>query len=113
MARFNGSVFSTLRLEPAQEKEFTAWVVSNHIEPLEMLQEFLGQGFKVSVSYVVDQNAFCLSVIGTEATKQHKGQVMTSWSDDLTEVILIAAFKHIIVCDNGAWPIAESGSRWG
>jgi hypothetical protein len=113
MARFNQSTFSSLKLEKADEKKFTAWVTQHTPQPATIIQQFLGDGFKISCSWVVDQNAFCFSVIGTDATKAHRGMVMTSWSDEFDEVAAIAAYKHYEMCGGGEWPTSEQGDRWG
>lgn len=113
MARFRSSVFSSLTLGADDKKRFDAWLKDNDVSPLTVLENFAGNGFKMSVSYVIDQNAFCFSLIGTEATKLHEGMVMTSWSDDLSEVIFIAAFKHFVMCDGGEWPTRDNQARWG
>lgn len=113
MARFNSARFSILRLSSDDEKKFTAWVAKEAPTPMAIMQEITGSGFKVSVSWVFDQSAFCLSIIGTENTKKHKDCVMTTWSDDLEEVILLAGYKHLVVCGGEEWPMQESGPRWG
>ena len=113
MARFNNSTFSTLRMSNQDEQQFTEFISSEKRTPVEWLQTLLGDGYKVSVSYVFDQNAFCLSVIGTDNTKQNKGVVMTTWSDDLEEVITMAAFKHFGMCQGGEWPTQANENRWG
>lgn len=113
MARYDRSVFAALSLSTEDEKRFTEWVTQQKVEPVEAMKKFTGDGFKISVSWVFDQNSFCLSVIGTKETRLHDGMVMTSWSDDLEEVILIAAYKHYVVCDGGEWPTRENTQRWG
>lgn len=113
MARFNQSTFSSLKLTRDQERDFQQWVTKNEITALSCLEQLTAVGFKISCSWVVDSNAFCFSIIGTDATKQHRNMVMTTWSDDLEEVICMGAYKHFVICDGEAWPEANSGERWG
>lgn len=113
MARFQQSTFANLTLSRDDEKKFTDWVTKERPTPEGVMSNLLADGFKVSVSWVTDSNAFCFSVIGTENTKQHRNMVMTTWSDDLAEVILLAAYKHYLVCGGGEWPSTNSGERWG
>jgi hypothetical protein len=113
MARFNQSTFASIVLTRDDEKKFTQWVTKENITSSSALQSLLGDGFKVSCSWVVDQNSFCFSVIGTDSTKNHKGMVMTTWSDDLDEVMCLAAYKHYAVCSGGEWPTQKDGQRWG
>lgn len=113
MARFRNMSFSTLRLEDRHTADFKHWVEQQKIDPLSVITELTGQGYKVSCSWVDESNAFCLSIIGTENTKVNRDVVMTTWSDDLEEVICLAGFKHMVVCDSGEWPITNNDTRWG
>lgn len=113
MARFRGSEFSTLKLERADEKKFTEWVTKENPQPFSAITEMLGQGYKVSCSFVTDQNAFCFSIVGTDNSKINRNAVMTTWSDDLEEVILMAAYKHFVMCDGNEWPTRGEEQRWG
>jgi hypothetical protein len=113
MARFNNSVFSTLRLGADDEKKVVQWIAAEGVTITGVLEKLLGDGFKISCSWVFDQSAFCFSIIGTDSTKDHKDMVMTTWSDDLEEVVLLAGYKHYVVCDGRAWPTDKAGARWG
>lgn len=113
MARFQNSTFASVQLNQDDEKKLTDWIQAEGITGPEAMNRLLGCGFKLSVSWIPDQNAFCFSVIGTDNTKTHKNMVMTSWSDDLDEVAAIAAYKHFVVCDEGTWPTRADGPRWG
>lgn len=113
MARFQNSTFSTLRLSKEDEKKFTSWVTSEKPTTERLISTLLADGFKVSISWVTDSNAFCFSLIGTDNTKQNRGMVMTSWSDEFDEVVQIAAYKHYMVCGGGEWPSEGEGQRWG
>lgn len=113
MARFRNSTFASIRVTASQEAAFTEWVASSKEDGLAWFNIFTGDGFKVSVSWVFDQNAFCVSLIGTDNTKDHRDMVMTSWSDDLEEAIRLAAFKHYVLCEGKEWPSQETGKRWG
>lgn len=113
MARFNQSVFASISLTSQDKKAFEDWLAKSKASPLETAEYLIGLGFKISISFVVDQSAFCLSLIGTDSTKQHNGMVMTSWSDDLNEVIMIAAYKHCVMCNEGPWPTRDNSQRWG
>lgn len=113
MARFNTATFASLRLDKSDERKFQSWVTAENIQPLVMLNEFFSAGFKVSISWVADQTAFCMSIIGTDSTRKHQGMVMTTWSDDLEEVILLSGYKHFVVCEGGEWPTQDNTQRWG
>lgn len=113
MARFGNMTFAAVSLTSDDEKQFTDWVTKQDPNPMECVAQLLGNGFKVSCSWVFDQNAFCFSIIGTEATKQHRDMVMTSWSDDLAEVIFIGYYKHYVLMNEETWPTQAEQQRWG
>lgn len=113
MARFQQKEFASIQLTVADEKQFTEWITSENQSGLDIMNKLSGDGFKMSLSYIFDQSAFCFSIIGTENTKKHADLVMSSWSDDLEEAILIGAYKHYVLCQEDVWPTAKSGQRWG
>jgi len=113
MAQFGRSEFAALTLTTDHEKQFNQWIAAENLNGVKALEMLLAEGFKVSCSWIVDQSSYCFSIIGTDATKKHKNMVMTSWSDDLDEVICIGLFKHAIICGGEAWPTRADGPRWG
>lgn len=113
MAGFGDFTFSTLRLEGDEAATFEKWFEETVVNPLEVMQQFTGDGFKMSVSYIIDQNSFCVTIIGTKDTKKHEKQGMTSWSDDLGEALAMAWFKHYQLCAGDGWPTKDRGNRWG
>ena len=113
MAPFKQSEFAALTLTSDHEKQFNEWVTAENMNGHDAMQALLEQGFKLSISWVLDQSAFCFSVIGTDATKKHQNMVMTSWSDDMDEVACIALFKHAVICGGDTWPTRHDGPRWG
>lgn len=110
---FTRSVFANITLETSERENVEKWVTKEKVTAFTTLMNLLGDGFKISCSWVVDSNAFCFSIIGTDTTRQNKNMVMTTWSDDFEEVILLAGYKHYVKCGGGSWPTADSGQRWG
>lgn len=113
MAGFGNFTFSTLRIEGDDVAIFEKWFEETVVNPLEVMEQFTGDGFKLSVTYVIDQNSFCVTVVGTKDTKLHAQQGMSSWSDDLAEALAISWFKHYKLCAAGEWPTKGRGQRWG
>lgn len=113
MARFGNMVFVNFALSAQDEKAFTDWLAKSKLNLGDLLEELAGQGFKLSATFVGDQAAYCFTLVGTDATKQHKDKCMSSWADNLAEAVAIGYYKHVVLCDSGAWPESASGSRWG
>jgi len=110
---YRTATFAAVSIGAKDEKKFTEWAQSNSVTPVEAANALLGRGYKISISWVVNSNAFCVSLIGTPTSKTNDGVIMTSWSDDLEEAILIAAYKHLEMCGDGAWPTRDDTQRWG
>jgi hypothetical protein len=113
MAGYGNFTFSSLRIEGDDIALFEKWSEENASNPLGVLENFTGDGFKISVSYVMDQYSFCVTVVGTKETKNHKEQGMSSWSDDLAEALAMCWYKHYVMCGGGEWPTKGHGGRWG
>lgn len=112
-SRYVGKQFSTLTLDVGHEKSFREWVSKSDINLSDAMGQILEAGYKLSVSWIDDQVSFCVSLIGTDTTKVNKDSILTSWSSDLEEAILLSVFKHFIMCDGGEWPLRSEGGRWG
>nr|CRY96453.1 hypothetical protein [uncultured prokaryote] len=114
MARqFGNAVFSNLSLQAEDRDAFLKWSEKPETNLATCMMELLSAGFKISASWVTDQNSFCFTLVGTEATKNHKNMIMTSWSDDLEEAAQLATYKHFVMCGGEAWPTQGTGNRWG
>lgn len=111
--QFRDRNFASISLNKSDEKKFQAWVESQNLSAVQIAEDFLARGYKISVTWVTNNNAFCLSVIGTDECRTNKQAIMTSWSDTLEETFFIAAYKHLVMCNEGDWPIAGTDNRWG
>lgn len=111
---FSGWQFADVRLTADDKKAFQVWCESTHPDILEIMRELFAQGYKVSASFSVSNEAFCVTITGTDDCKINKGISMTSWSDDLEEAYFIAAYKHFVVSKEKAWSLAEKNKKaWG
>jgi len=110
---YNAMSFAALSLTSADEKKYRDWAVDNTSDAQSLINGFCSQGYKVSITWVVESNAFCVSVIGTEDCIANKRAILTSWSDDILEALSIAVYKHVVMCDSGDWPTQDNTQRWG
>lgn len=111
--QFRQKTFASVSLTRGDEDKFQEWRDSGNYNAVMAMQDFTGRGYKVSITWVVDSNAFCVSVIGTDDCSHNKDTILTSWSDDLEEAVMIAAYKHFEMCGDGSWPTNANGQRWG
>lgn len=106
--------FSSLSLAKSDQKDIWDWAEKNKVNPLDSAIELGLEGYKLSFTWIDEQQSWCVSLIGTETTKPNQDKIMTSWSNDLGEAIVISAYKHAVLCDRGAWPIrSDEDGRWG
>jgi len=80
---------------------------------LPLMDVLLGQGYKVSMTWVDQNTAFCIAVTGTENSKYNNGKSMTSWSDSLEEGLFIAVYKHLVIFGGKEWVGQDVQKRWG
>lgn len=81
--------------------------------PLAAIEDLLGLGYKVTVTWSEASTAFIVSVVGTSETKHNSDKVLSSFSDDLEECLFMAAFKVIRVAEGREWPTQAESARWG
>lgn len=111
---FSNREFSTLSLSEGDKKQLYEWADKETITPLDCATELGLAGYKLSFTWVDDQQSWCVSLIGTETSKPNQDKIMTSWSNDLGEAVIIGYYKHVVMCDSGSWPVrADNEGRWG
>lgn len=113
MAGFGNMEFVTFKISPEEKKDYDKWADSCELSVDDVLNKFGGDGFKMSLKYVADVQSWVFTVIGTDVTKAHKNQAMSSWSDMVLDVVLVAAYKHYVMCDGGGWPENGKSGLWG
>jgi hypothetical protein len=113
MARYGDFRFAALRLDADSKIDFERWQEEQNPDPLEAMSQLGGEGFKLSATYVSEQNSWCFTVVGTKGTKKHEDMGLSSWSDDLGEAVLMCWYKHYTLCDGGEWPLEDKTQRWG
>lgn len=113
MASKFDKTFASVRLDKADAKALEAWRAEHKLTGLDVVSQLMGDGYKVSATYIADKSSFCVSIIGTEFTKPNASSIMTAWSDDLEEAMIIGAYKHYVLCDGGSWPTQNNDQPWG
>lgn len=114
MARFRGTTMVNVSLTEKDKGKFQSWVSDLDFKLEDLLSEFGSRGYKLGISWIDRQNAWCVSVTGSENAKLNSGFTMSSWSDDVLEAILMSLYKITVVCENKVWEdYASSNERWG
>lgn len=110
-ADFNWNLIN-VRLDETHTADLANFVKSLDGDATEALRIMLEDGYKVSVSYIEKNEAFCVTISGREGMKYNSNSSMSSFSDDLQEAIFMTAFKHGILFSRKQWA-ANKKDNWG
>lgn len=114
MAKKFDWTFVEIKLEKKDKPLVEKFAESYKHDPLEILDDIAELGYKVSVSYVDDQNSYVVSVSGNSRTGINNQQTVTTWSGDLGECIAMAGYKVLKLSDGRDWKELETqSSNWG
>ena len=114
MARLNDYTIVPLKLQGDEKKRFTEWLKDTEFTPYDVWDELCGRGYKVSVSWIDKNNSFCVSVTGKDEASKNRRQTITSWSDDVTEALMMSLYKCLVMCEDNDWSAyATSSEVWG
>lgn len=110
---FNDFTFVEIRLAEADKDQFKAWAKNNTDDSLDLLSALVNSGYKLSVSWSDYNDCYTASLTGVEENGPNFQHVMTSRSDELWEAVMIALYKHYVLCPNGEWPTDKQANDWG
>lgn len=89
------------------------WIVEFGDDPLELLDQLLDAGYKVSARYIDDRKAFCFTVTGTDSSNYNSGCSMSTWSSELSDAVGLATWKVGVLFKFQAWVDRSSDTRRG
>lgn len=90
-------VFVDVKLTEADRENFLA-SLGDGVDAVRVLQSFADDGYRVGVSWVGEQQSYTVSVTCRDEESENNGLCMTSFAGDLTRGILLAWFKHDVLC---------------
>ena len=106
--------FVNIKLKPEDKESLLKYAKEHKGQVESALSAIASYGYKFSLSFVDDSNSWCASVSGNERTKFNDKCTITSWSDDISEAIFMAAYKCDVVTEGGDWKeYEETSSNWG
>lgn len=114
MSYTNNWTFANVRMTKADLPRLREFMQNYDDDPVAAILDVLGSGYKVSISWLDEQQSFVVTLTGTERSKHNQQTSMTTWSDDLQEAFAMAAFKHFVLCEAQEWQDYENASQnWG
>jgi len=109
-----GTTFVNLRLTTDQKPAFEHWAKENQADLFSYVVNMVADGYKISLNLDSNNDCVIVAVTGTDGNRVNRGRCMTSRSTDAIEALLMAVFKHIVLCDGGDWGEEEErSSDWG
>jgi hypothetical protein len=109
-----GVEFVNIKVAPDQKSDFLKWAKTAQDDLGTFLINLVGAGYKLSANCDEQNDCFIVAVTGTQASRENRGLCVTSRSDDLIEAILLAMYKHFVICDSGSWGAPEErNDSWG
>jgi hypothetical protein len=105
--------FSTCKLSASDKKAFETWAKDQGDDFfLVAYPDLLQSGIKCSMSYDADNDCFIFSMTDRNPSSANHNVCMVSRSDSHEEAMLLGIYKHLVICDDGSWPVAGD-DNWG
>lgn len=106
--------FINLRLTSDDKPGLAKFIKKCKDDVGDCLRELAIANCKLSISWVDEKTAWCVTVSPTKQSKLNKDCSMSSWSDDWVEAIYMTGYKVLVLAESGSWEkIASSQEDWG
>lgn len=99
------------RLDDAQLEAFDKWAANKPPSFSAMMADFATADYKLSQSFVINSESWCVSITGKEDAKFNAKVTLTTWSDDVEEAIQMAYYKAFIIFEKGKWTSRDRANR--
>lgn len=93
----NLPTFVDVKLSEADRENFLS-SLGDDLDAIRVLQGFADDGYRVGVAWSGEHQSYTVSVTCRDPESENNGLCMTSFAGDLTRGILLAWFKHDVVC---------------
>lgn len=106
-------VFIDAKLTVEQGEAFMAWrkAKPDNVEPA--LEKLFSDGYRMSLSWDDQNSCFIASITIKSETHENRSKCLTARSDDLFEVMAMAAYKHVVLFEGGGWDGGKTRDAWG
>ncbi len=105
--------FAEIRLTKDDKASFERWATENLADAPDLLDALVNSGIKVGYSWSDYNDCYSFSLTDLDEKSQNAHVVMTSRADNFQEAMMIALYKHYVLCDGGLWPVKSQESDWG
>ena len=105
--------FANIRLTADQRNHFLEWVVEASDRLLDVIELIGLAGYKLSLRWDGENTTWIATLSGTDVSAHNDKVSMSARHSDLQYVILLVAYKHIVVCEEGIWSEKAPDQEWG
>jgi hypothetical protein len=99
--------FVDVKLSAEERENFLAWM-GDDIDAVKCLQSFADDGYRVGVAWSGEHQTYTVSATCRDEESENNGLCMTSFSRSLSQAVLLAWYKHDVVCKR-KWKVFEPG----
>lgn len=111
--RFNIE-FIECQLTANDEKKLLAFAKSYDNDLSVIIEKINSYGYTIKIGFYPDSTAYGVFMQAGKDTKENKGKMLSSWSDDVGEAIAMCLYKHEVMFSAGEWEqSADYRGKWG
>lgn len=110
---FQDFEFVEMRLDASDKAQFQAYVSSSADELWDDLYTLIQAGYKLSVSYMDNNDCFIASLTCRSDGDPNYNRVLSSRSDSFIDAVLLGVYKTTVLCKDNHWPTTPAVNNWG
>lgn len=108
------TTFVTVSLEGVTEDDLArAFPDAGHVG--DSLSRLLDSGYRVAFAGQPDRGATTCSITGRDGAGANEGKTLTAWAETWYEALVVALYKHYVICAGEDWPTTppKSSAHFG
>lgn len=105
--------FVDVRLTQADEADLAKFMEKHEHNLEEIHTKILGDGYTVKTGWYPDDECFAVFVMSAKDNPRNNNLILSARSDDLSEAIFMAAYKHYVMFGGKDWEVPKNQNNWG
>jgi len=104
----NDLQFANFAWNGETDKQYAAWLKADAPEECEALKYLSEAGYRITLQWDTDSSCFRLSIINYLPSHYNTNICITSYSPDVSDVILVALFKEAVLFEGKRAPLSAN-----
>lgn len=107
--------FINVKVDDEQKEEFHLWCAENPDEGWRILDDLLGKGMKVGLSWDMENECYILTFTGALVANSTERYCTTNRAGTLGEVVALSSWKHSVLVAGNYGDLKANGRmrNWG